>query len=312
MRHPTVSIVIPASDAVASIADALRAALAQDYSAIAEVVVSAADAATAEAARLPGVTVIPNPSGTTPAALNIAIAATTGDVIVRIDAHSIVPPDYVTRAVTTLEETNAANVGGMQVPVGTRFWERAIAAAMSSSAGSGDARYRIGGAPGPVDTVYLGVFRRSLLEELGGFDESFRRHQDFELNQRIRAAGGIVWFDPDLRVEYRPRASIGELARQYFGYGTWKRSFARRHPGSLQPRQLAPIVLVVGIAASLALSWVSPWFLLVPAGYSLGLIIAGSLTIREAGSAAVGVPIALGTMHMSWGLGFLFGQTREA
>lgn len=311
MIPPTVSVVMPASRAAASMANSLHAILEQDYPAIVEVVVAAADRETAEAARLPGVTVIDNPSGSTPAALNLAIAHSTGEVIVRVDAHSTIPPDYVSRAVSTLQETKADNVGGMQIPVGTSFWERAIAAAMTSPAGAGDARYRIGGDPGPVDTVYLGVFRRSLLEKLGGFDESFRRHQDFELNQRIRAAGGTVWFDPELRVEYRPRGSIGALARQYFGYGTWKRSFARRHPSSLQPRQLAPPILVVSVGASLALSPLLPWTLLVPGAYVIGLIAAAARTVPKVGSAAVGVPVALATMHFSWGLGFLIGQTSD-
>lgn len=312
MARPSVSIVMPAADAVGSIAGSLQAALAQDYPDIVDIVVAAADEETARAAGLAGVKVIPNPSGTTPAALNRAIAASTGEVIVRVDAHSVIPRDYVSRAVQTLQETDADNVGGMQVPVGTGFWERAVAAAMSSPAGSGDARYRIGGRPGPVDTVYLGVFRRTLLEELGSFDETFRRHQDFELNQRIRSAGGVVWFDPELRVEYRPRASLGALARQYFGYGAWKRSFSRLHPGSLQLRQLAPPILVVTITASLALSLVSPWFLLVVGGYLAGLIVAGAASVPKAGIAAVGVPAALAVMHFSWGLGFLIGQTRDS
>ena len=312
MARTSVSIVMPAADAAGSIVDSLRAVLAQDYPDIVDIVVAAADDATADAAARAEVTVIPNPSGSTPAGLNRAISASRGDVIVRVDAHSIIPPDYVSRAVRTLEETDAENVGGMQVPVGTSFWERAVAAAMSSPAGSGDARYRIGGPAGPVDTVYLGVFRRSVLEDIGAFDETFRRHQDFELNQRIRTAGGVVWFDPELRVEYRPRASLSELARQYFGYGVWKRSFSRTHPGSLQLRQLAPPILVIAVTASLGLSLVSPWFLLIPGGYSVGLIAAGVVSVPKAGVAAVGVPAALATMHFSWGLGFLIGHTTDS
>ena len=311
MSHPSVSIVIPAANAARIIGESLRAIGAQDYPNIVDVVVAAADQDTAAAARLTGVTVVDNPSGRTPTGLNLAIGASTGEIVVRVDAHSIVPPDYVSRAVVTLTETRADNVGGMQVPVGESFWGRAIAAAMSSPAGSGDARYRIGGKAGPVETVYLGVFRRSTLDRLGGYDESFARHQDYELNERIRVAGGTVWFDPELRVEYLPRSSLRLLARQYFDYGSWKRSFARSNPGALRPRQLAPPLLVVLLVMSLAASLVSPWFLLVPGLYLLGLVAAALATAPSSGPAFVGVPIALLTMHIAWGLGFLMGQTRD-
>ena len=256
-------------------------------------------------------TVVDNPSGLTPVGLNKAIDSGRGEIVVRVDAHSVIPPGYVSTAVHTLLETGAGNVGGMQVPVGDTFWSRAIAASMASPAGSGDARYRIGGEAGPVETVYLGTFRRSTLEDLGGYDESFRRHQDYELNERIRRAGGVVWFEPSLRVSYRPRSSLVTLARQYFEYGTWKRSFARANPGSLLPRQVAPPFLVVALGASIGLGFVNPVLWLVPVAYLVALIGAAVLTLPTSGAAAIGVPVTLTTMHLAWGLGFLFGQTRE-
>ncbi len=154
----------------------------------------------------------------------------------------------------------------MQVPVGNTASEKAIAAAMSSRLGAGDARYRIGGKAGPADTVYLGVFLRSTLERLGGYDEHFDRNQDYELNQRIRDSGGTVWFDPDLEVSYRPRGSLSALARQYFDYGRWKREFARHHPGSLRPRQLAPPLLVTGLVVAILAGFWWPWAWLAVAG----------------------------------------------
>ena len=311
MSTPTVSIVIPAANAADTIGESLRAIAAQDYPNIVDVVVAAADQATAAAALLDGATVVDNPSGTTPAGLNLAIDASRGEIVVRVDAHSTVPPGYVSRAVRTLLETDADNVGGMQVPVGRSFWSRAIAAAMSSPAGAGDARHRIGGKAGPVDTVYLGAFRRATLDRFGGYDESFVRHQDYELNTRIRREGGTVWFDPELRVDYMPRPSLRLLARQYFDYGTWKRWFARSNRGALRPRQLAPPLLVLALAVSLGAAPVSPWSLLIPGVYLLGLVVAGLATVQTTGIAASGVPIALLTMHISWGLGFLAGQTRD-
>ncbi len=311
MSSPTVSIVIPAANSASTIGEAIQSVQAQDYPHIVDIVVAAADEESADAARKAGARVVENSSRLTPVALNLAIAASSGEVVVRVDAHSTVPPDYVTTAVSTLLETQADNVGGMQVPVGSSFWSRAIAAAMASPAGSGDARYRIGGPPGPAETVYLGVFRRSTLERLGGYDESYVRHQDYELNERIRAEGGTVWFDPRLKVSYQPRSTLRELARQYFDYGSWKRAFSRANPGSLRLRQMAPPVMVIVLAGSFVASLWSPWALLVPGVYVAGLVLAGLLGVNRAGISALGVPLALATMHLSWGLGFLVGQTRE-
>lgn len=312
MGQPTVSIIIPAAGAAGSIGAALDSVAAQDYPAIADVVVAAADPATAEAATRSGVRVVENPTGSTPAGLNRAIAATVGEYVVRLDAHSTIPSDYVTRVVELLETTGAWNVGGMQVPIGQSFWGRAIAAAMTSRAGSGDARYRVGGKPGPVDTVYLGAYPRRVLEDLGGYDDRYVRHQDFELNQRIRETGGQVWFDPEIRVAYRPRDSLSDLARQYFHYGVWKRRFSQRHRRALRARQLAPPVLVLSIVVTIGLGFVWPWLLAFPGVYLGSLAVAGIAAIPKAGIASVGVPTALATMHFAWGFGFLFGQAKEA
>ena len=289
----------------------MDAVLSQDYPNVVDVIVAAADEETADAARRPGVRVVGNPKGSTPAGLNLAIAAGQGQVVVRVDAHSTIPPNYVSIAVDTLIETRADNVGGMQVPVGETFWGRAIAAAMSSPAGSGDARYRIGGTAGPVETVYLGCFWREKLEAMGGFDERFERHQDYELNERIRESGGVVWFDPHLKVDYRPRSSLRALARQYYDYGAWKRTFARSHPASLLPRQMAPPLLTIGLLVAIVLSVVWPPTLILPVVYGLGLGAAALLTLPGSGMSSIGVPVALATMHLAWGSGFIFGQTKE-
>jgi succinoglycan biosynthesis protein ExoA len=300
-----VSVIVPALNSADRLADALSSIAAQDYPNISDVVVAAGDPDTARVAREHGAVVVDNPDRTTPAALNRAIAASAGEVIVRCDAHAELPTGYVTRAVSTLIGTGADNVGGMQVPHGVRPWTRAVAAAMSSPLGAGDARYRIGGEEGRVDTVYLGVFRRATLDRLGGFDEQFARNQDYELNHRIRASGGVVWFDPELRVRYHPRRSPSALARQYFAYGGAKRQFARRHPGALRLRQLAPPLLVIALLASTLGSVWDPRFLLVPAAYGMLLLVAAALSVPKAGWGALGVPLALVLMHVAWGLGFM-------
>ncbi len=310
VEHPSVSIIIAASRAEASLPDTLESIEEQDYDGTIEVVVAAADAPTRAVAEGRAV-IVDNPMGITPSALNLALAKSTGDVIIRVDAHARIPRDYVGRAVSGLFETRADNLGGMQIPKGETVVERAIAAAMASPFGAGDATYRVGGSAGPTDTVYLGTFRRTTLEQLGGYDERFTRHQDYELNQRIRAAGGTVWFDPELRVEYRPRASFGALGRQYFDYGRWKRYFSRMYPGSLRLRQLAPPTLVVGLMAGVVGALWFPWLFLLPAGYVVALVAVGIATVPRRGLPALLMPVALATMHVSWGLGFLFGQSNE-
>jgi succinoglycan biosynthesis protein ExoA len=304
---PTVSVIIPAKDAAATVQRALESVRDQTYSNVTEVVVAAADSESAEVAQAFGATVVNNPEGGTPAALNRALSYSSGEIIVRCDAHSVLPPGYVERAVETLMRTGADNVGGMQVPVGESFWERSIAAAMGSRLGAGDARYRVGGDEGPVETVYLGVFRRSVLERIRGFDEAFTRTQDYELNHRIIESGGVVWFDPGLEVEYRPRGSLRDLARQYFEYGQAKRQFGRKHPGSLRWRQLGPPAAVVVLAASVAVAPFWGYSLLAPAAYLGTVMLAGAVQGFRHVKTATGVPLALLTMHMAWGIGFLRG-----
>lgn len=308
---PSVSVIISAAAAQKSLPHALQAIDDQDYPGDIEVVVAAADQPTAQVARDHEVLVVDNPSVHTPAGLNLAARVSTGEILARVDAHSVIPPDYIRRMVDRLITTNADNVGGRQVPIGSTFMEKAVAAAMSSRFGAGDARYRIGGEAGPTDTVYLGAFHRSVFDRLGGFDERFLRNQDYEFNHRIRASGGLVWFDPEIAVMYRPRSTLPALASQYFQYGRWKRFFARSHDWSLRPRQLAPPLLVVLLVASLVGSIWWKWLLAVPVLYLLELIAIGLAALPRVGVPALLMPVALLVMHLSWGIGFLFGQTSD-
>ena len=309
--RPSVGVVMTAASAASSISNALESIETQDYAGPIDVVVATADPETEQAASRPGIRVIDNPNGRTPTGLNRAIGVVDGDVIVRVDAQSRLPNDYITRTVDLLDETGADVVGGMQEPIGRSFWERSIAAAMASRLGSGDSVHRVGGSPGPTDTVYLGVFKREAVDRVGGYDESFFRNQDYELNYRIRESGGVVWFDPRIRVAYRPRPGLPSLARQYFQYGTWKRHFMRKHPGGLRPRQLAPPLLIATLTAALLGSLVWSALLAIPAVYVLLLLIVGVSKLSTAGVSALGAPVALAVMHLSWGLGFLFGQTSD-
>lgn len=315
-----VSAVLPVRNEAHSIAASLRSLLTQQGLSVAEVIV--ADGMSDDGTRPivegiaeedPRVRLIDNPAKITPAGLNAAIQETKGDVIVRCDGHSVLPAGYVARAVELMEDTGADVIGGLQAAEGTGLVQRAIAIAMSTPLGVGDARFHRGGPAGPTDTVYLGVFRRTSLERVGLFDESLVRNQDYELNYRIRQTGGTVYFHSDLRVAYEPRSSLGALWRQYHQYGAWKRAVLRRDPDALRWRQAVPPAFVLGLVASVIVAFtpLRRIGLIVPAAYLLAVI---GTVAKEAGNrrdaAVLLLPLVLPVMHVAWGLGFLLGLVR--
>lgn len=294
--------------------NSVRHILEQEYDGEMEVVIAigpSSDRTEEIAAELvredPRVHTVANPTGRTPAALNAAIKASSHPVVVRVDGHGMLSPNYIATAVRLLEETGAMNVGGIMHAEGENAWEDAVAAAMTSRIGVGNAAFHTGGKAASAETVYLGVFRREALEQQGGYNEEFIRAQDWELNFRIREAGGLIWFSPELRVQYRPRPSVRALAKQYKDYGRWRHVVARYHEGSINLRYLAPPTAVCAIAAGIVVgAAVTPWAFLVPAAYAAA-IVAGSLPAGKglSAKARVQIPVALATMHMCWGFGFL-------
>lgn len=316
-RPPSVSVLIPARDSEAIIGAALDSVLAQEYAGAIEVVV-ADGSDRPEMANLirrsyPDVRLVPNPGKRAPSGLNAALRVATGEIVIRCDARSRLPAGYVSRAVETLLRTGAAAVGACQEPIGTTFFERAVALAMSTPLGAGTARYRRGGPEGPVDTFYLGTFRRETLNEVGGYGPTTLGSEDAELNWRLRERGGTLWLDPELRVAYKPRSSLRRLARLYFNYGQLKRGVLRIHPLSLRPRQAAPPLLVLSLGASaLGALAGTPWAAAIPVAYAGGLVL-GSLAVavRRRDPVAVILPLVMMTMHLSWGIGFLLpGQPK--
>ena len=317
--RPHVTVVIPARNCAQELPGCLDAISAQAYSGPLEVVIAVApstDRTEHVAAEAPcswPMRVVANPAGTTSAGLNAAINAAQGEVIVRVDAQARLPDGYVEQAVATMTRTGAANVGGVQRPVGQSGLSRVIAAAMSSAFGGGPAAFRRGSDEGPVDTVYLGVFDTEALAAAGGFDESLERNQDYELNWRLREQGRVVWLDPALVVDYLPRSSWGGLARQYFDYGAWKRVVIARHPQSARPRQLAAPALVCGLVLS-AIELVRGRSRggLMPAAY-LGSCAVAALRLGRSLPACgdrLRAAAAFAVMHLSWGMGFLVGKRR--
>ena len=320
---PSVSIIMTVVNEERHLADAIERLLAQEYLGDLEIVVAVGpsrdrtrEVADQVAATHDHVSVVDNPSGRTPAGLNAAIAASTGDVIVRIDGHSMVPSDYVATGVRVLEDTGADNVGGVMAAEGTNDFEDAVARAMTSVFGVGGASFHVGGEAGEAPTVYLGCFRRSALEREGGFDESMVRAQDWELTHRIRETGGLIWFTPELRVSYRPRGSLRALARQYHEYGRWRREVARRHPETVSLRYLAPPLALIGVVGGTALGLAGvvtgtrPLLLAftLPAGYLAADLVASARAARGLPwSSARWLPAVFATMHGAWGAGFLRG-----
>jgi len=320
-RLPRVSVVVPAKDCASLIGECLAAVESQTYPGPIDVTVAVAPSRDGTEPALAGtriglpLLVVDNPAGTAAAGLNVAVAASQGPIVARVDAQARIPPDYIERAVSTLDRTGAANVGGIQRPIGATDPQGAIAAAMASPFGGGPAAFRRGLRSGPADTVYLGVFCRDALVEAGGFDETLRRNQDYELNWRLRRQGRTVWLDSSLVVDYVPRADYSGLARQYFSYGAWKRAMLIRHPRSLRLRQAAAPALVAGLAASAAeLARGRPRGAAVPALYTAACAAAAfrlgdSLpALRDRIRAAA----AFAVMHIAWGAGFFAGPTRRA
>ena len=320
---PPVSVVMPVLNEERHLEEAVGRVLDQDYPGELEVVLAIGpskdrtqEIADKLADRDPRITIVPNPTGKTPAALNVGIAHAKHDILVRVDGHGALTDGYITRAVEVLDESGADNVGGVMAAEGRTPTEMAVACAYRSRLGLGASTFHQGGTAGPADTVYLGVFRRTALERVGGFDETMHRAQDWELNYRIRKTGGLIWFSPDLSVTYRPRSSLSAVAKQFFHTGQWRREVIRRHPETANKRYLAPPVAVILLAVGTILgviglitgnSWLDLGFL-APLGYAL-LLLAGSAVEGRylPWKALFWMPLVCATMHVSWGLGFLFG-----
>jgi succinoglycan biosynthesis protein ExoA len=327
-QWPSVSVVMPVRNEERHLSEAVRHILDQDYPGELELVLAVGPSrdrtlAIAEqlAAANPHVTVVPNPTGKIPSGVNAAIKAARFGVITRVDGHAMLPPGYLRTAVGTLLRTGAADVGGVMAAEGVSRFEQAVAWAMTSKAGVGGASFHTGGEPGPVDSVYLGVYRRDAIEKAGGYDEEYLRAEDWELNHRIRLTGGTIWFEPELRVTYRPRSTPRALGAQYFHYGRWRRVVARQHTGTINLRYLAPPAAASAIAAGtvIGVAGLAGVAARAPAGVewlSLGLVIPVTYLAGITGVAAVlardvplgvraRIPVALATMHLCWGAGFL-------
>lgn len=314
---PTASVVVPARNEAGWIGACLDSVLAQSFG---DFEVLVADGRSTDATRTvvagyeerdPRVRLLDNPRGTTSAGLNACLGAAAGRYIVRVDAHSEIPEDYVALAVERMERGGWGGVGGRKDGVGEGAAGRAIAAALGSPFGVGNSLYHYGTAPQPVDHVPFGVYRTDLLRELGGWNESVTSNEDFELDYRLRAAGHDLLFDPVLRIRWMSKQTLGDLFAQYGRYGKGKSEVARLHPRSVAFRHLAAPALVAALATAAFVAPRRPRLaaaLIAP--YAAATAAASIVTARKVEGAAAKalVPAAFATMHVAWGLGFWEGM----
>jgi glycosyltransferase involved in cell wall biosynthesis len=263
--------------------------------------------------------IVDNPKRFIPCALNLAIRAAQGEIIVRMDAHTTPALDYVQRCVAALDEKIGENIGGViSIAPGADTWiGRSIAVAASHPLGVGDAKYRTATTAGYADTVAFGTYRRKTFDEIGFFDETLLVNEDYELNARLRAAGGRIWVDPAIRAIYYSRADLSSLAKQYFTYGFYKFRMLKQHPKTLRWRQALPPLFVLGflMLSLLAAFWQLARILLIAViCLYLLILIAGAFPAaiqKKQVGYLLGIPLAIMTMHFSWGSGFWVSMIKK-
>jgi glycosyltransferase involved in cell wall biosynthesis len=262
------------------------------------------------------VRLLDNPDRDQASALNTGIRSARGQVIVRVDGHGRIPPHYVAACVRVLAETDAWNAGGQMRAMGATLLTRAVAAATSSPFATGGSRFHYSRRPGDADTVYLGAFRREVFDRVGLFDPAAVPNEDYEMNYRIRAAGGRVYYSPDIWAEYHVRPSLRALARQYFRYGWRKASIIRRHPGSARLRHLVPplaLAAALAVAAAAVIARPARWALAALVGaYALADLAASAAAAARSGWQVLGPAIFIfPVIHLSWGSGFVAGAAQQ-
>lgn len=324
-RPVSISIIMPVRNEAKHIEQCLGAILAQDYPPDLMEVIIADGLSTDDtraiirrlAAEHPAVRIIvlDNPLKIAPSALNLAIARSTGDVIIRVDGHTFIAPDYVSQCIAALQASGADNVGGGTEPICQGRFGEAVSLATGTSFGVGHGRWRHASQEKWVDTVYLGAWPRRVFERIGLFDEEQVRNQDDEFNYRLREQGGSVLISPYVRSSYYNRSTPRSLWRQYYQYGFWKVRVMQKHPSQMRVRQFIPPLFVATLLFTAALApftSVGLWTLLLTAGCYLAANLGAAVwTGRKAGLTMLPLLMtAFAILHVSYGLGFLAGLIR--
>jgi len=312
---------------------AVETTLAQEVDGPTELILAlgpSTDGTTALAQQLaredPRIVLVDNPAADIPVGLNLAIRRAQHPTIVRVDAHSELEPGYAQRALATLARVRAANVGGVMRADGRTPFQRAVARAYNSRIGLGGGAYHGGTQEGEAESAYLGVMRRAVLDEVGLFDETIRRGEDWELNLRIRGAGYRVWFDPALSVTYWPRESWTRLVRQFSATGRWRGELVRRFGLRNSLRFFAPPALVLDVLLALVVAvlqltgLLQGWWSVAASVVYHPVLVYALLIVAVAAGRGGGAGwrdklwtlAVLPSMHLAWGFGFLGGVIRGA
>jgi glycosyltransferase involved in cell wall biosynthesis len=314
----TVSVMMPVRNEQVHLVAAVDSVLSQSYPGKLEILlavgpsVDETDRVAKElAAKHQNVKLIENPKGLTTSGLNLAIAQSTSDVIIRVDAHSELSPGYIARGVELLDQTGAVLVGGVMSAVGKTPLQKAVAFGYGSRFGLGGGRYHVGGKAGEAESAYLGIFDAKALKAVGGYDENIIRGEDWDLSQRLKAAGGKVWFSPELVVKYWPRSNIKALAWQFYSTGVWRGELTRRAPGKASIRYFLPpvaLLILVDLVVLASLGIIGELALIIPIALYLLVLSFASATAKQLGVLdRLAIFIALPVMHLCWATGFWVG-----
>jgi len=324
---PFVSVVIPAHNEESFIGPCLDSLLAQDYPVdIFEIL--AVDGMSKDNTRnevekrikcRPTVRLLSNPNVYTSFGLNEGVRAARGEIVVILGAHSKVAQNFISENVETLARTGADCVGGLISTIGHTLTAQAIAAAMSSVFGVGNAYFRYGTHEKEVDTVAFGAYRRDVFNRIGLFDEQLLRNQDDEFNYRLRSRGGKIYFSPNIRSSYYSRITIRSLWDQYFNYGFWKVMVLVKHPTQIQLRHLIPSIFILTTLVSLLLCLFAPFgsiscLPLVALGGTylfVSLLFSIWISIRKRLSAFLIIWGCFPVLHFSYGSGVILGFLKE-
>jgi glycosyltransferase involved in cell wall biosynthesis len=314
--EPEVSIIMPVRNEAASLDATLASVCSQATDASVEVVVID-DHSTDNSrsiierwmAQGEHIRLVSSPRRGIPQALNRGLEAARGRYLVRVDGHSIIPPNYVQALLDHIRSGACEGAGGHKRAVGQGPFGRAVAAAHGSRFGIGDSKYHYSKQQELVDHIPFGAYVTERAHAIGGWDEELGTNEDYDFDFRYQQAGGRLLLDPAIVVDWRVRETPARLAHQYYAYGRGKFRTLVRHPSSLHLRWLVPPTLVVSLAAGILISRTTPgrFFLAVVGGsYALFLVVGAAILGSRVGMRlAPHVALALGIMHLSWGTGFL-------
>lgn len=315
-RSPKITVIIPTYNEEKHIGRCLESLLKNDYpQALIEMIVvdgmsgdSTVTILEQYAQRYPFIRLIFNKERLQTYAMNLGIinARADSEVIVRIDAHSLYPEDYIRKCVETLFETGADNAGGVMAPLGSTDFQKAVSVALSHPLGVGNAHFHLGDFSGEVDTVYLGAFRKEVFEKVGLYDTSLTTNEDAELNLRIRRSGGKIYLNSAIKSFYWPRDSWANLLRQFYKYGRGRAQTTLKHGRVTSYRQILPVLLLAYLGASVIGAFFSGWALIGAVLYlgAVWLVTLKSFTFREPPSIWLRLFLIFPAMHVAWGAGF--------